>query len=119
MGVNQRVIVLDVSPIDQEQGLIAIINPEIVSGEGEIDHQEGCLSVPDCQEKVKRKTKVCVRGLSPEGQQVEFEATGILAIALQHEIDHLNGTLILDKVSGLKREMYRNKLKKQKRGENG
>jgi peptide deformylase len=119
VGVNQRVIVLDVSPIDPEQGLMAVINPEIVSGEGEIDHEEGCLSVPDCQEKVKRKTKVRVRGLSPEGLKVEFEATGILAIALQHEIDHLNGTLILDKVSGLKREMYRNKLKKQKRGEKG
>jgi peptide deformylase len=119
VGVNQRVIVLDVSRIDPEQGLMAVINPEIVSGEGEIDHEEGCLSVPDCQEKVKRKTKVRVRGLSPEGLKVEFEATGILAIALQHEIDHLNGTLILDKVSGLKREMYRNKLKKQKRGEKG
>jgi peptide deformylase len=115
VGVSQRVIVLDVSPVDPQQGFFALINPEIVSEEGEIDHEEGCLSVPDCVEKIKRKEKVCVRGLSSEGGEIEIHGDGILAIALQHEIDHINGVLILDRVSRLKREIYRNKLKKERR----
>jgi peptide deformylase len=117
VGVPQRVIVLDVSPMDPQHGFFALINPEIISEEGEIDHEEGCLSVPDCLEKVKRKEKVCVRGLSPEGRKMEIKGEGILAIAIQHEIDHINGILILDRVSRLKREIYRNKLKKEKRKE--
>jgi len=117
VGVSQRVIVLDVSPIDPQRSFFALINPEIMSEEGEIDHEEGCLSVPDCLEKVKRKEKVCVRGLSSEGVETEIQGDGILAIALQHEIDHTNGVLILDRVSRLKREIYRNKIKKEKRKE--
>jgi peptide deformylase len=117
IGVPQRVIVLDVSPIDPQQSFFAMINPEIISQEGEIDHEEGCLSVPDCFEKVKRKEKICVRGISPEGKEMEVAGEGILAFALQHEIDHLNGILILDRLSRLKRDIYRNKLKKEKRKE--
>ena len=117
VGVGKRIIVLDVSPMDPEQDLLALINPEIVAEEEEIDHEEGCLSVPDCQEIIKRKQKVRVRGMSSEGKEVELEAKGILAIALQHEVDHLNGVLILDRMSGLKREIYRNKLRKKKQKE--
>ena len=117
VGVPRRVIVLDVSPLDPQHNFFALINPEIISEEGEIDHEEGCLSVPDCLEKVKRREKVCVRGLSPDGVDIEIKGDGILAIALQHEIDHINGVLILDKISRLKREIYRNKLKKEKRKE--
>ena len=117
VGVPQRVIVLDVSPMDPQHSFFALINPEIISEEGEIDHEEGCLSVPDCLEKVKRKEKVCVTGLSPEGMRMEIKGEGILGIAMQHEIDHINGILILDRVSRLKREIYRNKLKKEKRKE--
>ena len=117
IGVPQRVIVLDVSPIEPQQSFFAMINPEIISQEGEIDHEEGCLSVPDCFEKVKRKEKICVRGISPEGNEMEVAGEGILAFALQHEIDHLNGILILDRLSHLKRDIYRNKLKKEKRKE--
>jgi peptide deformylase len=117
VGVSRRVIILDVSPMDPQHSFFALINPEIISEEGEIDHEEGCLSVPDCLEKVKRKEKVCVKGLSPEGMEREIRCEGILAIALQHEIDHTNGILILDRVSRLKREIYRNKLKKEKRKE--
>jgi peptide deformylase len=117
VGVSRRVIVLDVSPMDPQHDFFALINPEILSEEGEIDHEEGCLSVPDCLEKVKRKEKVCAKGLSPEGKEREIRCEGILAIALQHEIDHINGILILDRVSRLKREIYRNKLKKEKRKE--
>ncbi len=117
VGVPRRVIVLDVSPIDPQHTFLAVINPEIIWEEGEVDHEEGCLSVPDYLEKVKRKEKVCVKGLSPEGKEIEIKGDGILAMALQHEIDHTNGILILDRVSRLKREIYRNKLKKEKRKE--
>ena len=117
VGVPQRVIVLDVSPLDPQHSFFALINPEIIFEEGEIDHEEGCLSVPDCLEKIKRREKVSVRGLSAEGRDIEIKGEGILAIALQHEIDHINGVLILDKISRLKREIYRNKLKKEKRKE--
>ncbi len=117
VGVNKRIIVLDVSPMDPEQDLLALINPEIMVEEDEIDHEEGCLSVPECQETIKRKQKVRVRGLSPEGKEIELEAQGILAIALQHEVDHLNGVLILDRMSGLKREIYRTKLRKKRQKE--
>ena len=119
VGDSRRVIVLDVSPIDPLHGLVALINPEIISEEEDIDHEEGCLSVPDCLEKIKRKLKVQVRGMSPEGSPVEFGAEGILAVALQHEIDHINGILILDRISGLKRNLYRDKLKKKKKEEEG
>jgi len=117
VGVNRRIIVLDVSPMDPEQDFFALINPEIIAAEEEIDHEEGCLSVPDCQETIKRKQKVRVRGMSLEGKEIELEAQGILAIALQHEVDHLNGVLILDRMSGLKRDIYRNKLRKKKQKE--
>ena len=117
IGIPRRVIVLDVSPIDPQHSFLALINPEIISEEGDIDHEEGCLSVPDCLEKVRRKERVCVKGLSPQGTETEIKGDGILAIALQHEIDHTNGILILDRVSRLKRDIYRNKLRKEKRKE--
>jgi peptide deformylase len=117
VGVPRRIIVLDVSPIDPQQSFFAMINPEVIAEEGEIDHEEGCLSVPDCFEKLRRKEKIRVRGISPEGKGMEIAGEGILAIALQHEIDHVNGILILDRISRLKREIYRNKLKKEKRKE--
>ncbi len=117
VGVPLRVIVVDVSPIDPEQGLFAMVNPEIIFEEGEIDYEEGCLSVPDCVEKLKRRAKIRVRGISPEGKEMEVAGEGVLAIALQHEIDHINGILILDRMSRLKRDVYRRKLKKEKRKE--
>ena len=115
IGIPRRIIILDVSPIDPEQDFFVMINPEVISEEGEIDHEEGCLSVPDCFEKVKRKETICVRGLSPDGKPMEVAGKGILAFALQHEIDHLDGILILDRMSRLKREIYRNKLRKERR----
>ena len=117
VGVSKKIIVLDVSPIDPQHDLIAVINPEIVACEGEIDHEEGCLSVPDCFEKVRRKEKVQVRGMAPDGKKIEMNAEGIMAITMQHEIDHLNGVLILDKISGLKRDLYRRQLRKKKEKE--
>ena len=117
VGISSRVIVIDASPIDPQQPLFVMINPEIFLEGGDIDHEEGCLSVPDCLEKVKRREKVQVRGISPEGKKVKIAGEGILAFALQHEIDHLNGVLILDRVSPLKRDVYRRKVKKERRKE--
>lgn len=117
VGVPLRVIVVDASPIDPEQGLFAMVNPEIIFEEGEIDYEEGCLSVPDCVEKLKRRAKIRVRGISPGDKEMEVAGEGVLAIALQHEIDHINGILILDRMSRLKRDVYRRKLKKEKRKE--
>ena len=117
VGVSQRIIVVDVSPMDSEQHLFVLLNPELLEEEGEVESEEGCLSVPDCVEKVSRKKKVRVKGLSVEGKEIEVSGEGILAIALQHEIDHLNGVLILDHISRLKREIYRDKVKKEKKKE--
>jgi peptide deformylase len=117
VGVPRRVVVLDVSPMDPEKSVFVLINPEVTGGEGEVDFEEGCLSVPECTEKIKRQAKVCVKGRSPEGKEIEVTGEGILAVALQHEIDHLDGILILDRISRLKRELYRNKLKKEKKKE--
>lgn len=117
VGVSQRIIVVDVSPMDSEQALFVLVNPVVIHEEGEIESEEGCLSVPDCVEKVSRREKIHVRGFSPEGKETDVTGEGILAIALQHEIDHINGVLILDRLSRLKREVYRNRLKKEKRKE--
>jgi peptide deformylase len=117
VGISRRVVVLDVSPMDPGRGMMTMINPEIVSEEGEVDSEEGCLSVPDCHETVKRREKIRVRCLSLDGKEIELAGEGILAIALQHEIDHLNGVLIVDRLSRLKREMLRERLKKEQRKE--
>jgi len=84
VGISSRVIVIDASPIDPQQPLFVMINPEIVLEEGDVDHEEGCLSVPDCLEKVKRREKVQVCGISPEGSTVEMSGEGILSFSLQH-----------------------------------
>jgi peptide deformylase len=115
VGVNQRVIVVDVTPYQPDQEPFALINPEIVAAEGEVESMEGCLSVPGLLETVTRKEKVTVRGVNEHGEEVEIEATGMLAICLQHEIDHLNGMTIVERLGPLKREMTRKKLKKAAR----
>jgi len=117
VGVNQRVIVVDVTPHQPEHKPFALINPEIVSGEGEVESTEGCLSVPGFLETIKRKEKVIARGLDEEGNEVEIEATGMLAICLQHEIDHLNGMTIVERLGPVKREIVRRRLKKAGRNQ--
>ncbi len=112
IGVGKRVIVLDVSPVEETVKPLALINPEITAREGKEESEEGCLSVPELTVKIQRAQKVTVSGYTPEWKLVQIEADGILAVALQHEIDHLNGTLIVDYLSRLKREFYRKKVKK-------
>ncbi len=115
VGHSLRLAVIDVTRADQEKNLLVLINPEIISAEGECTWDEGCLSVPDYNEDVKRKERVTVRHLDAEGNLCEIEAEGLLAIALQHELDHLDGVLFIDRISSLKRALYRRKLRKEKK----
>ncbi|HCX90847.1 MAG: peptide deformylase [Deltaproteobacteria bacterium CG12_big_fil_rev_8_21_14_0_65_43_10] len=111
VGESLRVITVDVTRKGED--LIVLINPEIISGEGECAEEEGCLSVPDLKEIVQRKEKVLVKGLDIQGRKIQIPAKGLLAIAFQHEIDHLDGILIIDRVSRLKRDIFKKKLKKK------
>lgn len=113
IGVLKRVIVIDVAGKDEPPHLITAINPVIVHGEGEVYEEEGCLSVPNFSANVKRHEKVVVKGLSLDGQERIWQADGLLAIAFQHEIDHLEGTLFVDRLSPIKRELFLKKLKKR------
>ena len=112
VGMLQRVLVYDLKPRTEGRELSVIINPEIVQGEGEIVHDEACLSVIDYSAEVTRNSKVKVRGYDRQERPVDIEAEGLLAICLQHEIDHLNGKLFIDHISSLKRSLYKRKLRK-------
>jgi peptide deformylase len=118
VGLDQRIIVLDVGPEEEEPGkergkhLLHVINPIIAESEGETTFEEGCLSVIDFRAEVKRAARVLVTGYDLDQNELSIEADGLLAVALQHEIDHLDGTLFLDRLSRLKREMYVKRVKK-------
>lgn len=111
VGEEIRVLVADVSE-DKSQP-IALVNPEIVDSAGVIDYEEGCLSLPGVYAKVRRPSKVKVRGLDRDGKPVEIEAEDLLAVCLQHEIDHLNGVLFIDHLSALKRNRLMQKYRKE------
>lgn len=113
VGVSRRIIVIDVSVKEGEKiPLIVLINPEIIMSEGEIESEEGCLSLPGYITTVKRAERVLVSGLNREGKEVRVEGEGLLSRALQHEIDHLNGTLLIDRISSIKREFFKKRYKK-------
>ena len=112
VGALHRVIVFDVTPKEEGRNLSVIINPEIVACSGELVHQEACLSVVDYSCDVRRKACVTVTGLDREGKPVQIEAQELLAVVLQHEIDHLDGILFIDRISRLKRSLYNRQLKK-------
>lgn len=113
VGVDKRVVVLDI-PGDQGAGknLIVLINPEITWHEGDIKYEEGCLSIPGFTADIKRFANVTVNGLDKDGNGIEIKAEGLLAIALQHETDHLDGILFIDRLSKLKRSIIKRKIKK-------
>ncbi|MBK5931258.1 peptide deformylase [Halochromatium salexigens] len=113
VNVPQRVIVIDIS--EEHSDPLCLINPEILEREGEEEMDEGCLSVPGYFETVKRAERVRVRALNPEGEPFELEADGLLAVCIQHEIDHLDGRLFVDHISSLKRQRIRKKLEKEQR----
>jgi peptide deformylase len=112
VGVGKRVIVVDISVGENEDDLHVLVNPEITAREGEAVCEEGCLSVPDVREKVARPYRVKVRGLDLEGRPIEIEGEDILARALCHEIDHLDGILFVEKLSPLKRALIKKRFKK-------
>jgi peptide deformylase len=112
VGESVRVVVLDTEHEDPGKHLLKLINPKIVEAEGKITWEEGCLSVIDYSAEVERAARVLVRAWTPEEKEIEIEADDLLAVALQHEIDHLEGKLFIDRISRIKREFYRRKLKK-------
>jgi peptide deformylase len=114
VGVLQRVIVIDVSPRQEGQKLLYLVNPEIVRTEGTRVYTEGCLSIPGEAEDVERADKVWVRAKGRDGKPFELECGELLATAVQHEYDHLQGTVFVDHLSSLKREIIRRRMKKLK-----
>lgn len=113
VNVGLRVIVVDVS--EDKNAPLALINPEIREATGRDSMEEGCLSVPETYDRVERAQRIQVQALDRDGAPLEFEAEGLLAVCIQHEIDHLNGRLFIDYLSPLKRERLRKKLEKQRR----
>ncbi|MFZ2445417.1 MAG: peptide deformylase [Syntrophobacteraceae bacterium] len=115
VGKAVRVLVIDLQKEECEHGLIVLVNPELLSATGEICHEEGCLSVPEFYSSVKRHEEVVVCGLDREGKKVEISACGLLAIALQHEMDHLDGKLFIDRLSPVTRDIFKRKWKKKQK----
>ena len=112
VGIEKRVIIFDIDYREKGKDLTVLINPKIILAEDKIEFEEGCLSVPDFQEKIARKKYIQAQGLDRDGKPITIEAEDLAAICIQHEIDHLNGTLILDHVSYLKRNIYKRKIEK-------
>jgi peptide deformylase len=112
VGVSRRLVVLDCAPKDAPPQLITAVNPEILEREGEVYEEEGCLSVPSFYARVARSARVKVRFVDLEGRTIELETGDLLAIAFQHEIDHLDGILFVDHLSPLKKGLFRKKYKK-------
>jgi peptide deformylase len=113
VNIPKRIIVIDIS--EEKDRPLCLINPEIMESNGEEEMEEGCLSVPGFYEPVTRAERVRVRALDRDGKPFELEADGLLAVCIQHEIDHLDGKLFVDYVSALKRQRIRKKLEKEKR----
>jgi peptide deformylase len=111
VNVHKRVVVIDLSK-EQDQPLV-LINPEITAKQGVEEMEEGCLSVPGIYERVERADRIKLRALDRDGRAFELDADGLLAVCIQHEIDHLNGKLFVDYLSQLKRQRIRKKLEKQ------
>lgn len=118
VGEGLRLVTIDISGPEKREELMVLVNPEIVEKEGEAESEEGCLSVVGYKTYVKRADKVRVKATDLEGKPVEFEADDLLAICLQHEIDHLDGILFIDRISRLKRKFYDKKLTKWLKNKN-
>ena len=116
VGWNKSLLIYDIAPPEEGRSLNVLINPRIVHQEGEIvSENEGCLSVPEFRADVKRSASILVEGVDREGRPLRLEAHGMLAIVLQHEIDHLNGKLFIDHISALKKQLYTRRIKKKLR----
>ena len=115
VGWDKSVLIYDISPREESRSLQVLINPKVITREGEIlSENEGCLSVPDFRADVKRAAYMTVEGHDRDGNPLKIDAEGLLAIVLQHEIDHLNGTLFIERISSLKRQLYKRRMKKKR-----
>jgi peptide deformylase len=118
VGVSKRITVIDVSFKERPNEKVVLINPEIIAREGKQFEEEGCLSLPEIREKVQRAARVKVRAQDVKGEFFEIEGEELLARAMQHEIDHLDGILFIDRISPLKRDLVKRRIRKlQKNGE--
>ncbi len=113
VDVHRRVLVIDVS--DERNQPLVLINPELLAAEGRGPGEEGCLSVPDIYDKVQRATRIRVRAEDTDGRPFEMDAEGLLAVCIQHEMDHLEGKLFVDYLSDLKRQLIRKRLEKERK----
>ena len=116
INVQKRIVVIDIS--EDKSAPLIFINPEILSAEGEREHEEGCLSVPEAYEMVTRAAKVRVKAIYRDGKPFELDTDELLATCIQHEIDHLDGKLFVDYLSNLKRQRIKKRLEKQLRQKN-
>jgi peptide deformylase len=107
IGVDKQVMIVDAG-----EGLLALINPRVVDSSGEESDEEGCLSLPDIRVGVRRAKKIGIRGLNEEGEEIDIETEGFLSRAIQHEMDHLNGILIIDRISLARRQLIKSQLKR-------
>lgn len=112
VGEFIRLITVDPSGPEERKELLVLVNPEVASCEGQIEDEEGCLSVVNFRTKVKRSQRVVVKATDLDGNPVEIDAEDLKAVCLQHEIDHLDGVLFIDRISRLKRALYDGKVKK-------
>ena len=112
IGISKRISVIDTSAGEDPSKRLVLINPEIVSSEGSQTDEEGCLSLPGFREPVKRALRVTIRAYNQKGEQFEMTGEGLLARAFQHETDHLNGRVYITRVSALKRDLIRRKIRK-------
>ncbi len=115
IGDLRRIIVVDCghdseAEAEHKPNLLKLVNPEIVASRGSKKSEEGCLSIPEIRETIKRAEEIDLRALNEHGEEIELSASGLLAVALQHEIDHLNGVLFIDYLSKLKKQLIRTKL---------
>jgi len=119
VGIDRSLLIYDISPQDEDRSMKVLVNPRIIENEGEVlSENEGCLSVPEYRSNVKRFASILVEAYDRNEKLLRFEAHDFLSIVLQHEIDHLNGKLFIDRISPLKRQLYARHMQKQlKRGE--
>jgi len=113
VNVHKRVLVIDISETRDQP--LALVNPEVIQRQGIEETEEGCLSVPGIYDKVTRAERIRVRALDRNGKSIEMDADGLLAVCIQHEIDHLDGKLFVDYLSELKRTRIRKKLEKERK----
>jgi len=115
VGECCRLVVIDITGPEKRENLQFLVNPRVIAVEGSVVSEEGCLSVSNYRSEVTRAERVTVEALDLDGNPVRIEADGLLAVCLQHEIDHLDGVLFIDHISRLKRSFYDKKIKKQQR----